>query len=80
MSPDSAILIDEKVLSEVGRPLPQHVAQLDISMMANLAGRERTEADWKEIAEATDLELRNLVTYDADMMDSVVVLVKPALA
>lgn len=62
MSPKSTIFIDEKVLPNVGAPLK--TVQLDISMMASLAGRERSEGDWKKIVEAAELKIAELVTYD----------------
>lgn len=75
MSDQSVILIDEIVLPEVG--LGVQAAQLDISMMASLAGRERSRADWREIVEAAELRIDDVLTYEEDLGESVIVAVVP---
>lgn len=77
MSSHSTILVDEKVLTEVGVPLPWRIAQLDLGLMASLAGRERTEAEWRNVARAADLEVREVLAYNKDTEDHLLVFVMP---
>lgn len=75
MSSHSAILIDEKVLPRVGVPL--QIAQLDVAMMASLAGRERNEEDWRTVVSAADLEIQEIIAYQEQTKDKVIVIVLP---
>ena len=71
MSDHSVILIDEMVLPEVGAEV--QASQLDISMMASLAGRERSRTDWSRIVEAAGLRINDVLTYEEDLGESVIV-------
>ena len=71
MSDQSMVLIDEMVLPEMGAEV--QAAQLDISMMASLAGRERSRAEWGRIVEAAGLQINDVLTYEEDLGESVIV-------
>nr|UZP47903.1 putative O-methyltransferase [Cladonia uncialis subsp. uncialis] len=71
MSCDSAILIDEIVLPDVDTQW--QAAQLDISMMASLAGRERSETEWRKVVDAAGLKIEQILAYDEEMGDKVIV-------
>ena len=58
MSPESSILIDDWVLPDVGAPLPG--ASEDMFMMLLLSGMERSESQWKNIVEASGLEIKKI--------------------
>ena len=75
MSSKSAILIDEIVLPDVGAQW--QAAQLDISMMASLAGRERSERDWKRVVEEAGLQIKDIFAYDEELGDGVIEVILP---
>ncbi len=75
MSRGSTILVDEKVLPDLGAPL--QALQLEMCMLASLAGRGRIEADWRRVVEAAELKVADIVTYDEDARDKVITLVLP---
>ena len=77
MSQDSAILIDEMVLPRVGAAW--QAAQLDIAMMASLAGRERGEADWRAVVVEAGLCIRSMELYEETMGDTVIVVELPKI-
>ncbi|KAK6863634.1 hypothetical protein PG995_000162 [Apiospora arundinis] len=63
MAPDSVLLVDETVLP------PTNVgfiaASIDLTMLGAFASMERTEAEWRELAESVGLELVRTYTYNA---------------
>jgi demethylsterigmatocystin 6-O-methyltransferase len=61
MSKDSVILIDNMVLPDVG--LPHQAANLDVTMMAVLASRERTQKQWTDLLEPAGLKINKIYTY-----------------
>ncbi|KAK8054934.1 hypothetical protein PG993_000161 [Apiospora rasikravindrae] len=62
MAPDSVLLVDETVLPATG---VSHIAAcVDLTMMG-IAAMERTEAEWRALAESAGLELVRLYTYNA---------------
>lgn len=75
MSYKSAILIDEIVLPDVGAQW--QAAQLDIGMMASLAGRERSRGDWKRVVEEAGLRIKDINAYDEEVGDSIIAVVLP---
>lgn len=74
MADDSMILIDEMVLPDTGASWKQ--AQKDIQMMAGLAAMERSTSQWKELARRAGLRIEDVVVYDEEMGDSIIVLRK----
>ncbi|KAL8729060.1 MAG: hypothetical protein Q9166_004977 [cf. Caloplaca sp. 2 TL-2023] len=75
MSKESTILIDEIVLLDVGAQW--QAAQLDMGMMASLAGRERTKADWERVVEGAGLTIKGISVYEDEIGSSIIVVVKP---
>lgn len=63
MSPDSVLLVDETVLpvTDVGFV----AASIDLTMLGAFTGMERTEAEWRALAESVELDLRRSYTYNA---------------
>ncbi|KAI1377949.1 O-methyl transferase B [Hypoxylon crocopeplum] len=63
MAPDSVLLVDEAVLpaTDVGFI----AASIDLTMMGAFAAMERTEAEWRALAEGAGLELVRTYTYNA---------------
>ena len=58
----SKILINELVVSNRGAGL--HPTQLDLSMMVCLAGMERSEGQWQELARSVGLKIESIWTAD----------------
>ena len=56
----SKILLNEHVLPDQGCGIV--AAQIDISMMAELAATERSEGQWHEVAESAGLKIENMWT------------------
>ena len=56
---NAKLLIIEYVLDET-KPLNIHDAFLDIQMLAMVDGKERSEAQWKSVLEASGFELRKI--------------------
>ena len=77
MSQSSTILIDEMVLPRVGAAW--QAAQLDIALMASLAGRERSEADWRALVVRAGLSIRSMELYEETMGDTVIVVEIPTM-
>lgn len=61
MGPESVLLIDEMILPETGTSLM--AASIDMTMLAALAGMERTEAQWRETLAEAGLELVGTFVY-----------------
>lgn len=69
MAPNSTILIDELVLPETMEIIDKDVgwmASLDIGLMASLAGRERTEQEWRVVVEEAGLRIKETREYDRE--------------
>lgn len=73
MNEDSIILIDDMVIPNKGASW--RAMQLDITMMAGLAGIERTEKQWHSLMDAAGLKIRSVHTYNENVCDSVIVAV-----
>ena len=71
MNEESVILIDDMVLPTKG--VHCRAAQLDFTMMATLAGMERTEQQWYAILNASNLKINKIVMYDEQTRDSIIV-------
>ncbi|KAL4894319.1 S-adenosyl-L-methionine-dependent methyltransferase [Aspergillus ambiguus] len=70
MAPDSYILIDDMVLSNVGVHWQQ--AQLDMLMMAALGARERTQEQWNKLLQSAGLKINKVYTYTESLKDSII--------
>lgn len=70
MGKDSVLLIDDMVLPDSGTHW--HAAQLDIVMMAALAARERTRAQWEALVPRAGLRIRDVFRYTESLGDSVI--------
>ncbi|KAL8965802.1 MAG: hypothetical protein Q9197_006320 [Variospora fuerteventurae] len=67
---DSALLIDEKVLPDMGASLA--TAGLDLYMMINFAAQERSEKQWRELLARVGLRIEYLLKYNENTGDSVI--------
>ncbi|KAI0148068.1 O-methyl transferase B [Hypoxylon sp. NC0597] len=63
MAPDSVLLVDETVLPEKG--VGFIASSIDLTMLGAFASMERTEAEWRELAESVGLVLTKTYTYNA---------------
>jgi hypothetical protein len=63
MAPDSVLLVDETVLPDVGVGFV--AASIDLTMLGAFASMERTEAEWRALAESAGLDLVRSYTYNA---------------
>ncbi|KAK7741958.1 hypothetical protein SLS62_010853 [Diatrype stigma] len=63
MAPDSVLLVDETVLPETG--VGFIAASIDLTMLGAFASMERTEAEWRTLAESAGLYLTRTYTYNA---------------
>lgn len=63
MAPDSVFLVDETVLPEKG--VGFIASSIDLTMLGAFASMERTEAEWRELAESVGLVLTRLYVYNA---------------
>ncbi|PHH84903.1 hypothetical protein CDD83_1195 [Cordyceps sp. RAO-2017] len=74
MAADSRILVDEVVLPDRGAPC--QAAMADLAMMVAMGGKERTEQQWRALAESSGLRVDEIHTYMASTCTSVVVLAR----
>ena len=58
----SKILINEIVVPDIGAGM--HACQVDFTMMAVLAAKERTETDWRNLLESEGLHISKIWTLD----------------
>ena len=61
MGPDSAILLDEMVRRDTDAHW--HTTQSDLSIMAAMAGMERTRSQWKELLGSIRLMIADIYIY-----------------
>ena len=73
MSADSVILIDDMIIPNQGADW--RAAQLDLTMMASLAGVERTEKQWRQLLNTAGLQIKQICTYTLGLGDSIIVAV-----
>ncbi|KAH8732613.1 S-adenosyl-L-methionine-dependent methyltransferase [Phaeosphaeriaceae sp. PMI808] len=71
LTDESAILIDEIALPERGATAQG--AEHDIELMIGAGGVERTEAQWENLLNSAGLKMREVVNYDTDFEDSVII-------
>lgn len=74
MDQESIIIVDEKVLPNVGAS--NVAAGLDLQMMMSYAAQERSEKQWKDLMERVGLRLQELWYYEKNGDDGVM-LVSP---
>lgn len=72
MDPESRILIDDTVIPDTGATWQSTMA--DISMMITLAGKERTNQQWRSLADRVGLRVEEIHSYTASTYTSIVVL------
>lgn len=72
MGADSRILIDDTVIPDTGATWQSTMA--DISMMITLAGKERTNQQWRALADSVGLRVEEIYAYTASTYTSIVVL------
>lgn len=72
MDGDSRILIDEVDLPDTGAHWQATMA--DISMMIGLGGKERTNQQWKSLADRVGLRIEGIHTYAASTYTSIIIL------
>ena len=70
MNQDSVILIDEIVIPNQGANWRQ--TQLDLAMMATLAGMERTEGQWRRLLTRAGLVITEICSYEPEFGDSII--------
>lgn len=69
MGQDSVILIDEMALP--GSNVHWEATQVDLTMMACMAARERTRGEWEELFGSVGLGIVGLWTYTPSVYESV---------
>lgn len=69
MTEESILLVEEMIIPEKG--VHSDAASIDITMLAAVAGKERTEAQWRETFREAKLELVRTYTYNAVSYESV---------
>lgn len=69
MAPDSFVLIDEMVLPSKGTSY--QAMQLDITMMAGLASKERTEKQWVILLDSAGFSIAERYVYTESLRDTV---------
>ncbi|KAI9791597.1 MAG: hypothetical protein M1816_003683 [Peltula sp. TS41687] len=73
MTDESIIMIDDMVLPDAGQSYIQ--CQLDLTMMAALAGMERSRKQWEALLDNADLKIRDVHQYTEDKRDAIIVAV-----
>ncbi|MCJ1402815.1 hypothetical protein MMC11_006036 [Xylographa trunciseda] len=73
MNEKSVILIDDMILPTQGTHW--RGAQIDLAMMASLAGMERSEKQWASLLDQAGLRVKKTCTYNSDLGDSIMVAV-----
>ena len=76
MGPESVILLDEMVLPDT--KVHWQSTQIDLTMMAALASRERTRTQWAELLGSVGLEIVAIRTYTPSIYESIMTVVKKA--
>lgn len=71
MSSVSVIIIDEMILPD--KNAHWRATQMDITMMASLAGLERTVRQWEALLRDAGLDLIEQKVYTEGIMDSIIV-------
>ncbi|KAI2606353.1 S-adenosyl-L-methionine-dependent methyltransferase [Hypoxylon fragiforme] len=71
MDGDSLLLIDDLVLPDQGAH--RYETQLDLTMLAVLNAEARTEAHWKKLLSEVGLEVKDIVFYEEDAREGVII-------
>lgn len=58
---------------------PWQAANLDVALVASLAGREDNQDDWAKVIEAAGLRIREIQAYNQELADNIIVAVLPPL-
>lgn len=74
MGPESKLIIDDVVLPEMG--VPWQAANMDLLMMQNLAGVERTRAEWDALIDQAGLKIVDVFQYDSKMQGVIITVPK----
>ena len=74
MAEDTIILVDDMVPPNKGVNWP--VTQVDMTMMANVGSRERTESEWNELYESVGLKTLRRLIYTPYLYESITALVR----
>ncbi|KAF7536990.1 hypothetical protein G7054_g4069 [Neopestalotiopsis clavispora] len=70
LGPDSQILIDEMVLPDAN--VPWEATTIDLTMMASLGARERTNKEWHALLDKAGLKVLRIDTYLPRRQDSII--------
>lgn len=70
----SIILIDELILPDTG--IHYKSANLDMTMMCNAGAIERTETQWRTLLNAINLKIKDVLIYDEEMKQGVLMVVR----
>lgn len=70
LGPGSQILIDEMVLPDAG--VPWEATTIDLTMMASLGARERTNREWHALLDSAGLKVLRIDTYLPRRQDSII--------
>ena len=73
MDGDSVILIDDMVIPNRGADWRS--TQLDLMLMASIAGVERTEKQWHRLVGKAGLKILEICTYTSEIRDSIIIAV-----
>ncbi|KAI0479727.1 S-adenosyl-L-methionine-dependent methyltransferase [Xylaria cf. heliscus] len=71
LTKESVIIIDETVLPERGAK--PRGAQHDIEVLMSVGAKERTKHEWEQMLNEAGLNLREVLTYDADYDECVII-------
>jgi hypothetical protein len=62
------VLLIERILPERPNPEALEAFMMDLNMLVNTGGRERTEAEYRDLLSAADLHLQRVVQTDAPLV------------
>lgn len=71
MAKDSLLIIDDIVVPDQGAC--RQACQLDFIMMASIAGKKRTSAEWYQVLKEAGLRIMNIRPYDWPIQDSIII-------
>lgn len=71
MNAESRLVIDDLVVPDEGAC--RQACQLDFIMMASIAGKKRTRAQWYSLLAAAGFEILEIHTYTWPLQDSLII-------
>ena len=71
MNEESRLVIDDIVVPDQGAC--REACQLDFIMMASIAGKKRTKAQWYDLLEAAGFKMLDIRTYSRPLQDSLII-------